>query len=122
MKKLIIALALASLSFAAQADRVVKGVSTNGKYSFQAFGSDLILYNGTKRLYHCRYDTSSRGIDNAEDPYVLDIYQCGQKTLGVKTFGNIEEGGWVTVIETVNHKPVTVFQEPFAIFTGANSL
>lgn len=122
MKKLIIALALASLSFAAQADRVIKGITTDGKYSFQAFGSDLVLYNGAKRLYHCRYDTTTRGIDKAEDPYVLDIYQCGNKTLGVKTFGDIEEGGWVTVIATVNNKPVTVFQESFAIFTGANSL
>lgn len=122
MKKLIIALSLVSLSFAAHADRVVKGISFDGKYSFQAFGADLVLTQGKKTIYRCKYDETIRGIDKANDPYILDIYQCGQKTLGVKTFGRIEDGGWVTVLATVNNKTVEVFQKPFNIYTEANSL
>lgn len=125
MKKLILAVTLLGTSFAAvSAPPVITGVSTNGVYAFKAYGQDLILYKNGKMIERCVADGVNRGIDDAGSPYILDFYACsnGKKTFGVKTFGNVADGGWGFMIETRNHRPVTIMEEAFAIVVGGGSL
>lgn len=123
MKKLILA-ALLGLSFSSAAAPVINGVSTNGLYSFKAFGNDLVLYKGKKIIEHCVTDGMSRGIDNDGNPFILDFYSCsnGTKTFGIKTFGNINDGGWGFLIETRNGRPFQTIEEAFFISDGSRSL
>lgn len=124
MNKFILAIILAGYAFTASGASVVRGISTNGHYSFKAFGPDLLLYKGNKMIERCVTDETNRGIDYGGNPYVLDLYSCANrtKTLGIKTFGNINDGGWVFLIETRRGQPVKTMQELFFITTGANSL
>lgn len=125
MKKLILAVALLGASFAAvSAPPVITGVSTNGVYAFKAYGQDLVLYKNGKMIERCVSDDVNRGIDNQGSPYVLDIYSCsnGTKSFGVKTFGNVADGGWGFMIETRNHRPVKTMQEEFLISVGGGTL
>lgn len=124
MNKLILAIILTGYAFTASGASVVQGISTNGNYGFKAFGPDLLLYKGNKIIERCVMDGANRGIDDAGTPYILDLYSCANrtKTLGIKTFGNINDGGWVFLIETRRGQPVKTIQEPFFITTGANSL
>lgn len=121
MKKLILAIALMGASFAAvSAPPVITGVSANGVYAFKAYGQDLVLYKNGKMIERCVSDGVNRGIDNQGNPFVLDYYACsnGTKTFGVKTFGDVTDGGWGFMIETRRNKPVTTMQEEFVISVG----
>lgn len=125
MKKLILAVALLGASFAAvSAPPVITGVSTNGVYAFKAYGQDLVLYKNGKMIERCVSDGVNRGIDNQGSPFILDFYACsnGTKTFGVKTFGNVADGGWGFMIETRNRRPVTTIEEEFMISVGGGSL
>lgn len=125
MKKLILAVVLLGASFAAvSAPPVITGVSTNGVYAFKAYGEDLVLYKNGKMIERCVSDGVNRGIDNQGSPFILDFYACSNrtKTFGVKTFGNINDGGWGFMIETHNRRQVTTIQEAFLISDGSRSL
>lgn len=125
MKKLILAVAMLGASFAAvSAPPVITGMSTNGVYAFKAYGEDLVLYKNGKMIERCVYGDTSRGIDDQGNAFILDFYNChnNTKTFGVKTFGNVNDGGWGFMIETRNQRQITTIQEPFMISTGGGSL
>lgn len=119
----LIACLLASAASYAEGT-VIRGVSTDGKNSFQAFGKDFVLYNGKSRMARCTFDETNKGIDDGGSPYILDIFQCDRsRTLAIKTFGNINDGGWVFIVENgSNGRPTTTFQKAFLISDGSKSL
>lgn len=116
--KMIIAVMFMLASSTAFADAmsvVITGLSVDKQYALKAYGDDLLLYKESKLVLRCLYDEQTHGIGNDGEPFALDIFQCeGDKTLGVKTFRDLErDGGWVSVVETINGKPKLTFNKQF---------
>lgn len=121
LKAFILGLVLAAPLFARAAEipTVINGMSMNKQYALKAFGTDLLLYKQGKIMLRCVYQGASRGIDDSSDPYVMDFFECaGGKTLGVKSFKNLEDGGWVIIVEQRNGQPHNIFTQPFYFIDG----
>lgn len=121
LKSFILGLVLAAplMANATEIPTVVSGMSVNKQYALKAFGTDLLLYKQGKIMLRCVYQGVTRGIDNNSDVYAMDFFECqGNKTLGVKTYENINDGGWVIVVEQRNGQPYVSFQQAFYLNDG----
>lgn len=123
LKSFILGLVLAAplMANATEIPTVVSGMSVNKQYALKAFGTDLLLYKQGKIMLRCVYQGVSRGIDNSSDPYAMDFFECqGNKTLGVKTYENINDGGWVIVVEQRHGQTYVSFKEAFYLNDGVS--